>query len=297
MTEWKLVPPVEAKTQPPPSSKEIQEHSWKGRIGHILRADLTVTRVKIVHLWLLQHAFFVGVAWLEKGIAKRKLVTPFSLVYLQHVWLSSDVISSDSDSHTIQPLDSILPYLEVGSIMSSATEVAASVNEVNNFLCYTRKNNQHPKLLKIHFLEPQLEIDKHSWCAKSAYIIHGGVLRVQIGSLVVFPRRIALRVYWNKKQRKRTLATPVSLLLCLALWLQDDLISSDSATDSAPDSAPDCDADSTDSSSTIARLPHLPAFTVDRNGLPEAVVESIRQMEEEILRFLHFFEQQISISD
>ena len=218
-------------------NKEISVHSWQDHIGHISRSNQTLTRVKIHSLWIAQHAIWISVLWSEKGIARRKFISPFALAYLQQAWLSNDVISDDDSS--VQPMETILPYLTVaenGLLPDEVRAVRCISREINLFLQCTRLDLTFGK--EVSCTQPQpviLETVDHSWFEYHSYVIlvSGQVTPVKIGSLVMLPHRTVFRVYWTAgKLAKRTLVTPLALLLCWYAWWQSDLLVEEEVLDS-----------------------------------------------------------------
>jgi hypothetical protein len=88
---------------------EIACHSWKSRIVHILRSKGQITRVKVDNLLLSPHRILLNVVWQEKGTSRRKSVSPMSLMCIQSLWLTRDVVSDDSDGESYEEVKAVLP--------------------------------------------------------------------------------------------------------------------------------------------------------------------------------------------
>ncbi len=79
-------------------TKEIRiAHSWEGYLGHLTRPGKKVKRCVIGKLDIKDDQIVgVSVEFQEKGVRKKKLVSPLLLATLEFAWWDS-VVCSDSD--------------------------------------------------------------------------------------------------------------------------------------------------------------------------------------------------------
>lgn len=111
------------------TTKEISEHNWKDRVGHVIRARGQVTRAIIENLVIGPHLILLNVRWKVNGKILRKAVSPISLLCTQVMWLSSDIISDDSDDDSCQHMDSILPKFLVDTESSIVQNLTSAEQE------------------------------------------------------------------------------------------------------------------------------------------------------------------------
>lgn len=131
--------------------KQLSEHSWKNHTAHIIRSKGQVTRVKIDTLIISPHRILLNVLWREKGKTRRKSVSPMSVLCVQAMWTSNDILSDDSDEESCDFLQSLLPVFsldpygfEIKNLKPTEAQALASIiKEINQFhACVLTQNPQ-----------------------------------------------------------------------------------------------------------------------------------------------------------
>lgn len=213
------------------NKREIPNHSWKNLTAHVIRTDGKVTRVVIKNILLGPHSTVINVVWSEGGCTRKRSVSPIVLTWVHHLWTHADIVSEDSDQESVRSMDMSLPLLDFAYDSWSPSEKVAAIgllNETNRLLAYSQSRQYQSRVLPPR--TDSLEVAHHSWMDHSVYIIRKSkVTRARVGSLVLLPHRVQVWVYWTQNQQKRrTMVSPVALLLVLAMWFENDVISDDS---------------------------------------------------------------------
>ena len=264
ITTRSVVPGVKKTTEKQlnTGSRAITNHSWKNLTAHVIRTSGKVTRVVIKNILLGPHGTVINAVWSEGGRTRKRSLSPLVLTWVHHLWTHADIVSEESDEESVQSTVTALPLLQFDCDSWAPVEKAAGIgllNETNRFLQYTQSLKYQHRVMPPS--PAGVEVPHHSWVDHVAYLIRKSkVTRVRIGSIVLLPHRVQMRVYWKQNQRqRRALVSPVALMLVLALWFKNDIISDDS---DCPENEPPL------------RLPLL-SVSLAKLGLPKSQVNAL----------------------
>lgn len=213
------------------NKREISDHSWKNLTAHVIRTDGKVTRVVIKNILIGPHSTVINVVWSEGGCTRKRSLSPLVLTWVHHLWTHADIVSEDSDQESARSMEVSLPLLEFAYDSWSPSERVAAIgllNETNRLMRYSQSLQYQNRVLPPR--PNGLEVAQHSWINHSVYVLRKSkVTRARVGSIVLLPHRVQVWVYWTQnQQQRRSMVSPVALLLVLAMWFESDVISDDS---------------------------------------------------------------------
>lgn len=218
-------------------------HSWYGYVGYIYRSSGTIRRVVIGRCVVLPHRLVFVVTWQEGGRKHSKGVSAYQLLHNQFDWISTDIVSEDSDgegAHT-RYLTSCLPHLSFGNMGALHPATKQELNkicwEVQKIQMAYRDgqppaDNPRPTLTQPAIL---LQFSEHNWVGKNVHFVRarGNVGTGYVDSLVLTPQQVMVFVYWRTKGKiGRVLVDPISLLYQQCMWLKNDIVSDSDNEDS-----------------------------------------------------------------
>jgi hypothetical protein len=221
-----------------PAAEPEYSHTWGGQIGYIYRSSGSIQRVVVGKLRAGLHRLVVQVRWKEAAEYRQKGVSPFQLVHNQFSWLSSDIVSEDSDGDQTTHLTNCLPRFECTDPVAvpHREDLNNLVWEVQKVQFYTSNNLERVFTAVPTRPSVRAVVANHSWSGLSVYTIRYNqiVSRGVIGPLLITPYRLVVYVYWRTRTRVyRTSCDPISLLYQQNMWYNNDLVS-DSDTDTVP---------------------------------------------------------------
>jgi hypothetical protein len=100
-------------------------HNWMGLICHIIRANGKIIRGEIGELLICPYRVVLMVTWRTKNRSHSKSFSPSTLICIQKLWSTMDIVSDDSDEYSCDVLTTLLPKIQIDmdqGILKTLTE-------------------------------------------------------------------------------------------------------------------------------------------------------------------------------
>ena len=122
---------------------KMEHHSWYDSHAHVFRSDGRVVRATIKESVINDGGLMLKVLFIDKGVLKRKYVSPITIATLQVLWINVDVVSDIETEDSVHDNDTFIPPMEcdylaklsISGIQSDSTRAIISV--VNTILQVT----------------------------------------------------------------------------------------------------------------------------------------------------------------